>query len=122
MFQVTAAANTPQAAPGTTPLTFTPAVVNRIEIRVPDGMLGLAGLALNLGGQQAIPEQQGTYIVSNDEKISWDIAGYLNSGAWSATWYNTDQSFPHTWEVRFFLELIDLSTPTPALPAPLVLA
>ena len=71
-----------------------------IEIVIPDGVNGLAGIALASGGQRMIPENAGSWIVRNADVVRWDVDGYINTGAWQALSYNTDL-FTHTFQLVF---------------------
>lgn len=115
-FSVTIPAGTLQAAPQVSPLTMPDRVVRRVVVVVPPGPRGLVGFQLTHAGSQMIPVNSGQFVVADDERIEWDTEGYIDTGAWQMTAYNTG-SFPHTLEVRFEVDLIqsvaDLLGPQP---------
>lgn len=102
-FQVTVPAGTLSTAPATTPLTFNVGEVERIEITVPPGPSGLMGFMLFYGEEAVIPYRGSTFIVTDNEHISWPISGYPTSGRWQLFAYNEDQ-YPHLIFVRFLVE------------------
>jgi hypothetical protein len=103
-FQVTIPAGTPQAAPLTVDIPFPPRTVNEITWRVPPGPSGLMGWRLTMGGAQAIPNNPGAWIITDDERDSWPLYGQPDSGAWQVTGYNTD-IYDHTVILTFLLDL-----------------
>lgn len=119
-FEVTVAAGTAVAAPFTQQLSFNPGEVVQVEIIVPDGAAGLAGIALGMSGTTIIPIQQGQYFVGNGEPIVRQLEGYPNSGRWEARAYNTDR-YVHTFQVRFSVKEIPEAPPTGAAGAALAL-
>lgn len=106
-FAVTVPAGTLQAAPQTTPLAMPERVVSRVRARVPPGPHGLVGFQLASGGLQMLPINQGAFVVTDDEKLSWDLDGYITSGAWQCIAYNTG-TFPHTIEFIFETDPVPL--------------
>ena len=88
------------ASPTVTSLAMPAVDVVGIEIVVPDGVNGLAGIALASGGQRMIPENTGGWIIRNADVVRWDVDGYINTGAWQALSYNADL-FTHTFQVVF---------------------
>lgn len=99
-FDVPVSPGVTSASPTTTAFSMPSVVVVGIEIVIPDGVNGLAGIALAMGGQRVIPENAGSWIVRNDDVVRWSIDGYPNTGAWQAITYNTDV-FSHTFHVVF---------------------
>lgn len=102
-FRVTVPAGTAVAAPVTVDVSFPQATVTEIEIVIPDGHAGFTGLALAQAQQQVIPDNDGNWIISNDEKIRWPVANTLDNGNWQAVMYNTDV-YDHSFYVRFLLD------------------
>lgn len=103
-FQVTLVPGSSAAAPQVVDIGFPPREVERIEIIVPPGPRGVMGFQLAMSGKQVLPITAGAFVVTDDEKISWDLAGQNNSGAWQVIGYNTG-AFSHTIEVRFLTDL-----------------
>lgn len=111
-FAVTVPAGTAKTAPLTTSIVFPERIVTRISWRVPPGPSGLFGWALTSAGTPVIPIQRGTYIVTDNQADTWDLEGYLDSGNWQVTAYNTGL-YAHTVYLTFMLDLPG----TVALPA-----
>lgn len=88
-------------------------VVVGIEIVIPDGVNGLAGFAIQNANQQAIPYNAGEYITGNNEVISWPLSNFPDAGSWQFDGYNTG-NYPHTFYVRFLVNEVAITTPTPA--------
>jgi hypothetical protein len=97
-------ANTPATALASLDMTFPPREVEAVEIVVPPGPNGVVGFYLANSGVQVIPINQGQFIISNDETLSWDLQGYINSGSWQVFGYNTGNS-SHTIYFRWLLNL-----------------
>ena len=114
-FQITVPAGTAQSSPQTSPMTMPPRVVEQLEVLVPPGPGGEVGFAIGSSGGQVIPRNAGTYVISDDEKITWPLDGMIDSGAWQLVAYNTGR-YDHTLYVRF---LVDLVGAQPATSAPL---
>ena len=103
-FAVTVPAGTLKTAPLVTPITFPSRTVTSITWRVPPGPSGLMGWALTSAGTPVIPIQPGTYIVTDNQADTWYLDGYLDSGNWSVTAYNTGL-YPHTVYLTFLLDI-----------------
>lgn len=113
-FQCLIPNSTPQSAPVTIDLAMPPRIVRTIQIIVPRGPSGLMGFAIGAAGQNVIPYNNGAWIVSDDEKLSWDVDEQINSGAWQLQGYNTGQ-YDHTVYVRFLLDLVQQQQTAPIL-------
>lgn len=100
-FVVTVTAGTAKTATAKTPMGMPARVVERIEVRIPPGPRGEVGFQLGSGGLQIVPLNAGTFIVADDERLSFDLTDQLTSGAWQLIAYNTGV-FDHTLYVRFF--------------------
>lgn len=114
--QVTVPAGTLSSAPLSVDVSFDQGTVTRVEIVIPDGHAGLTGLALQQAHQQIIPQDTGTWIISNDETLHWDVADYLDNGSWQALMYNTDV-YSHSFYLRFLIDNIDTAGATAAAAA-----
>ena len=106
-------AGTPSSAPVSMSMAFPPRTVDVIEIVIPPGPSGVVGFAIQNSGVTVIPYESDDWIVGNNEKITWPLDGYINSGSWQIIGYNTGIN-DHAVYVRF-----QLSLPTEA-PAPTV--
>lgn len=119
-FAVTVAAGVLPAAPSSTDVSFAPGYVVGVEIIIPDGHLGLTGIALAAAHTAILPHTVGAFIVGNDEKIEWPLQHESNAGNWQALTYNSDV-FPHTFQLRFLVVEIARRSQTSAVTPPLVL-
>lgn len=90
------------STPQTTPLTFNPGIVERIELLVPPGPSGLVGFQIRHSGETVIPHNSSQFIISDGEKITWPIEGYPEGSAWALRAYNTDV-YSHTLYLRFLI-------------------
>lgn len=95
---------TPATAPVSLDVSFPPREVNTLEIVVPDGANGVMGFQIQNSGLVVIPYGSDLWIVANNEKMSWPLEGYINSGSWQLAGYNTGQQ-DHSVYVRFLLSL-----------------
>lgn len=112
---MTVPAGTAKTAPVTVDVSFPPRTVLSVSWRVPPGPSGLMGWALTSAGAPVIPIQPGTYIVTDDQAGLWPLAGFLDSGNWQVTAYNTGL-YDHTVYLTFELDVsaaaeIPVSTP-----------
>lgn len=114
-FAVLIPAGTAKAAPLTVSIAFPERTVTAITYRVPPGPSGLMGWALTSAGTPVIPIQPKTYIVTDNRADTWYLDGYLDSGNWQVTGYNTGL-YDHTVYLTFLLDLpgaADNSPPPP---------
>ena len=114
-FAVTVPAGTAQNAPLTVSIAFPDRVVESITGKVPPGPSGVMGWQLTSAGAPVIPIQQKTYVVTDNQTATWPLEGYLDSGNWAVTAYNTGV-YPHTIYFTFLLGLIGagVAQPVPA--------
>lgn len=113
-FQCLIPAGTLITAPVTVSLAMPARIVRTIQVVVPRGPSGLMGFAFGSASQNVIPYNNGAWIVTDDEKLSWDIDEQIDSGAWQLRGYNTGQ-YDHTVYVRFLLDLVQRQQTTPVL-------
>lgn len=117
-FEITTPAGTTQAAPQVTALTFLEGVVQRLELTIPGGHVGLTGLAFFHSSIQVIPFAAGTFIRGDDQVMGWDLARYPTGSKWSVRTFNTD-FYPHTHYLRLLIEDIpEAPTVPPAAAVP----
>lgn len=109
-FSVTIPAGTLQSAPLRQSITMPPRIVDTLQVIIPPGPSGLMGFAITMGGVNVLPIQPGTFIVTDNEKITWPLTGLPDSGAWQLTGYNTGV-FDHTVYLRWLVNQIG-SEPT----------
>lgn len=118
VFSVTVPAGTASAAPQVTATTMPPRIVRRIEVTVPPGPAGSLGFRIGMAGQQVLPVNAGSWIITDNEHIGWDVSNLPDSGAWQVIGYNTG-SQPHTIQVRYLVDVPQLSQPgQPVTPLP----
>lgn len=91
-------------APARFDLSFPPRQVDTLEIVVPPGPSGVVGFAIQNSNVTVIPYDSDEFLVMNNEKVSWPLDGYIDSGAWNLLAYNTGTQ-PHSVYVRFLLSL-----------------
>lgn len=103
-FAVTVPAGTAKATPLVTNIAFPTRIVTAVSYRVPPGPSGHLGWALTSAGTPVIPIQAGTYKVTDNQADTWELDGYLDSGNWQVTAYNTG-IYPHTVYLTFQLDL-----------------
>lgn len=105
LFEAAIAAATAIATPATFSLTMNPGVTRRVEIIIPPGPSGLVGFRLRHSGQTVIPYAGNNWVVTDDEKLEWDLEGYPTGDRWTLQAYNTD-IYVHTLYIRWFLDEI----------------
>lgn len=113
---VTIPPNTPIVTPVRITPSFNDGVVVRLEQRWPPGPSGLVGIRIGHSGQVVIPDSGADWLITDDEKIAWDMENYPTANAWFVDAYNTD-TIVHLVYLRWLLiEIAD----TPRAPVPLV--
>jgi hypothetical protein len=112
VFDLTIPIGTLISAPITIPLDMDDGVVTRIEMRWPPGPSGLVGLKVRHSKQTVIPYSNNTFIVTDNEIITWPVQNYPTGNMWDVQGYNLD-AFVHTIQIRMLLDEI---TTAPALP------
>lgn len=95
---------TAKSAPLVANISFPQREVIAVSWRVPPGPSGLMGWALTSAGTPVIPIQPGTYVVTDNQAATWNLEGYLDSGNWQLTGYNTGL-YDHTVYLTFLLNL-----------------
>lgn len=115
-FAVTIPAGTLKSAPLVTDVSFPARTVLSVSWRVPPGPSGLMGWALTSAGTPVIPIQPDTYIVTDDQAGTWPLAGFLDSGNWQVTAYNTGL-YDHVVYLTFELD-VSAAAVIPVLPPP----
>lgn len=117
---VTTPAGTTAAAPQQTVWTVGRGVLGHVDIVIPDGHVGLTGLALMWGGRQILPYEGGEWIIGNADEIQVVLDLEVNVTVTVLT-YNTDV-FPHSHRLRAYVHdlavEVGLFAPAPALFAP----
>lgn len=98
-------ARTAIATPLQTNISFPNGDVERVDIYIPAGHAGLTGFQLANAHQPVIPFDTGEYIIGENERLSYPLEGYGDSGSWQMFAYNLDQ-FNHTFYVTFLLKIV----------------
>lgn len=119
LFDVTVTAGTTISSPQTTDLSFVDGIVTDVEIVIPDGVVGLAGIRFAYGGQTIIPEKGDAFIVSNNEVVKWPLSSFPTGKQWQAVTYN-DDAFDHTFRVRILINELPSPVISNTLPTPIV--
>lgn len=99
-FTFTVAAGTTEATATRQRLVMPARVVRRVTLRVPPGPRGVLGVAIANAGVPVIPLTPGQWIVTDDVELPFTTDGYVDSGTWWVTGYNTG-AYPHTVTIRF---------------------
>lgn len=115
-FAVLVPHGTPLAAPLTVNISFPARIVTAVSWRVPPGPSGTLGWALTSAGTPVIPIQPKTYVVTDNQADTWDLEGYLDSGNWQVTAYNTGV-YDHTVYLTFQLDLPGTALVPPSPPS-----
>lgn len=105
-FEVVIPPGTPQTSPVEVLTTVHPSELVGVQIRIPAGHNFLTGLRIAIAHAQVLPRTEGGWIIGDNESLSYDTLGYLNTGALSCFGFNTD-IYPHTFHVRY--ELVDFA-------------
>lgn len=105
IIDVTVPALTPIATPVTIALDVPDGVWVRLDQRWPPGPSGLVGIRVAHSGQVIIPRKGTAFLVTDDESLSWDMAGYPTGNKWSVVAYNTD-IYAHT--IKFIIHVDEI--------------
>lgn len=116
LFAPTVTAGTAIATPATSTLSMAEGVLRRLEVTVPPGPSGLVGFRLLHSGQVVIPYRGNGWIITDDERIQWDLDGYPTGDKWALQAYNTG-IYDHTLYLRFLVD--EVPAPLPGLMTPI---
>lgn len=115
---VTTPANTAIAAPQSTSWAVGTGILDKLDVVIPDGHVGLTGIQLLWGGRQAAPYEGAEWITGNDDEVTVDLDLFTGTGTLVVRTYNTDDTFGHSHHLRAYLS--DLERPealfAPGLP------
>lgn len=112
-FSVTIPPNTPKTAPITVPCVFQQGNVIEVDIKVPPGPSGNVGFFVAAGGSQYIPRTPGSFVIPDNDYITWPLANAINSGSWAVVAYNTD-IYPHMLQFLFQINELELGSTSPS--------
>lgn len=96
---ITVTPPTPIIAPLAQPWVTEDNICDQIEVLIPPGNNGFAGVRVMKGDVQLIPWGQNTWIVGNDTDHYWPVGEFLATRDLSIQAYNTG-SYPHTFYLR----------------------
>lgn len=105
-FNVLIPHGTTAANPLVTDCSFPVREVSGIRVRVPPGPRGEVGFKLGSGSVPIIPDNQGNWIITDDDTLQFDLTDQHNSGSWDLIAYNTG-TYDHTLYITFLLDLVD---------------
>lgn len=108
LYDVLVPAGTAKTSPQRTALHFDVGYLRKWQVVIPDGPAGLAGFRFEYAGQQLIPNNAGTFITGNDERIDDTVTYHFVGDQWTIVTYNTDV-WAHTFHVRLYVD--DLGDP-----------
>lgn len=116
-FACTVPAGTAEASPAVFPMLLLNLDIVWLEWRVPPGPRGDVGFWIGSHGQPIIPYTEGPaqFIVTDDEKVHWDLVDQPDSGDWELQAYNVGVK-PHTLYIRWGLAVppgVPASWPAP---------
>lgn len=99
-FSITVPAGTPKSAPVTFPCVFQQGYVIEVDIKVPPGPTGNLGFFIAAGGSQYIPRTIGSFVMPDNDYITWPLTNAIDSGSWAVVGFNTG-IYDHTIQVGF---------------------
>lgn len=115
-FSATVTPSATPASPQTFPMTFNPADVERIDVKIPAGPSGNVGFYIGYGGGQFIPEGTANWIIPDNDYLSFPLVDAPNGGNWSLVGYNLG-NYNHTIYVTFLLNNLAAQTIASLSPA-----
>jgi hypothetical protein len=74
------------------------------------------GWRLSSDGVAVVPVVPGSWVIADGEADDWALDGYLDSGNWQVTGYNTGV-YPHTVHLTFLLDPVSQQAAAPVLVA-----
>lgn len=106
---VTVPANTPPDDPVTTEFEVEGWAIREVQILVPPGHCGLTGIALFYGIRQIIPRPEGSWLVTDDEIVTWPENRRipLLKATYTIKAYNQDDTYEHTFYIRFVVQSVE---------------
>lgn len=114
---LTVPAATPAAAPVSMLWAFDQGTLVSVRIVVPSGHSGLTGIRVLWAGTPIIPFAGAGFIISDDDKMEWEINQEINAGSITVQGYNTD-IYPHTFYLRGLLLGLGASQPASLVAVP----
>lgn len=115
---VTTASGVLDSAPNDTPWPLEDALLQSIEIVIPDGHAGLTGIRILQAGAQIIPFDLYSWINGNNERIVLPFNGEMTATGLIIETYNTG-TFAHSHYVRAVISDLPAAGATSPAPTPL---
>jgi hypothetical protein len=78
------------------------AILDRVQIRIPAGHVGLTGFALFWSTEQVWPTIRGSWAIGDNEQLEWTPGTEVTATGLAHVGYNLDK-FAHTFYTRFWL-------------------
>ena len=110
-FQPTTPAGTSEDSPYTEAFTMPAYEVRLIQWVVPPGPQGNLGWQITYAGVPIVP-MNGGWIITDNERNTFELDEQPNSGAWGFAGYNSGE-YDHTVYLRFILDPLDTAVATP---------
>lgn len=99
---LTVPAKTPIATPFVQAVILDDEHLDKVEVLIPAGHVGLTGVAIISGGVFVAPYIQGTWITGDNEKVTYTHDQLITAAGFSAAGYNLDR-FAHTFRFRWYV-------------------
>jgi len=106
----TVPAGTAIASPFVQAVTLDDATLDVVDVVIPDGHVGLTGLAITWGGTQIMPYIQGTWVTGNNDEIHWAYGAEITAGGLVLRGYNTDL-YAHSFLLRWHVSALGKGSP-----------
>lgn len=90
--------------------------LDRVDIVIPSGHVGLTGVRLLWGGRQLVPYDGAEFLTGDDDEVTVELGVYVHTGVLVVQTFNTDDAFAHAFLLRAYVT--DLG-PGPELVLPL---
>jgi hypothetical protein len=103
-------AGTAIAAPLSQAIALENNILDSLDVTIPDGHVGLTGLAVFWSGTQIFPYQGATWINGNNERIGYAYDAEITQNGLSLVGYNTD-IYPHSFYLRWYVSDLDATPP-----------
>lgn len=85
-------------------------ILDTMTLKIPSGHAGLTGVAVFSGGVQLWPSQQGTFVIGDNETVTWDYGREIGGAGLLVAGFNND-IFPHSFYFRFAISDKQAATP-----------
>jgi len=106
-YTMTIPKNTPVSAPANFRLSMANGVLNKVEVEIPQGAAGLAGVQVWDRGRIIIPfNNPNEWLTGNDRLFQIDNFNYLHTLPWALTLtgFNLDDTYSHNIVFGFYID------------------